>query len=288
MIDLALRRRFYAEEIDAVCALRSAGLVDAFAAVPREQFLPPGPWHVLSVADYVPIPGAVAPARTTPDADPQRVYHNIGIAIDPERRLFNGQPGTLASWIDGLDLAPGARVLHVGAGLGYYTAVMAHLVGPAGRVVAVEVDAALASTARANLASMPWVDVRHGDATGGFDESFDAVLVNAGVTHPRDEWLDALAPGGRLLLPLTVQMAPTIGKGFMIRIARDSDDRFAATPVGVVAIYSAVGLRDEALNQALGDAMRRQPFPPLTRLRRDPHDVAPSCWFHAANVCWTM
>jgi len=68
------------------------------------------------------------------------VYHNVAVAIDPARQLFNGQPGTLAVWIDTLDLAAGMRVLHVGAGLGYYSAVMAECVGPTGRVVAYEVD----------------------------------------------------------------------------------------------------------------------------------------------------
>src|SRR5712691_11987053 len=48
MMDLDLRRRFFAEELEAVSKLRSPLLVDAFAAVPRERFLPPGPWHVWS------------------------------------------------------------------------------------------------------------------------------------------------------------------------------------------------------------------------------------------------
>ena len=62
--------------------------------------------------------------------------------------------------IDALELGRGARVLHVGCGLGYYTAVMAHCTGPAGRVLAFEADEALAGAARRNLASMSWVEVR--------------------------------------------------------------------------------------------------------------------------------
>src|ERR1700704_5033504 len=140
MMDPDLRRRFFAEEIEAGCKLRSPALVDAFATVARERFLRPGPWTVLAGIDY--LPGADMRTRTTPDADPGRVYHNIGVAIDPARQLFNGQPGTLAVWIDALDLAPGCRVLHVGSGLGYYTAIVAQAVGPSGRVVAFEVDEA--------------------------------------------------------------------------------------------------------------------------------------------------
>ena len=103
MIDMLDRRRFFAEELEAVCKLRSPALVDAFATVPREQFLPPGPWTVMADSDFM----AGMRLRATPDADPARIYHNISVAIDPTRQLFNGQPGTLGVWIDALDLGPG-------------------------------------------------------------------------------------------------------------------------------------------------------------------------------------
>ena len=288
MIDLALRRRFFAEEIEAVGRLQTPALVEALAAVPRERFLPPGPWTVLAEADF----SMMGPAKTrlTPDADPARVYHNIGIAIDASRSLFNGQPGTLTPWIDALDLRADARVMHVGAGLGYYTAVMALCVGSAGRVLAFEADAALAQSARDNLASMPWVDVR-ADATAdpGGEKPFDAILINAGVTHPLDCWLDALAPGGRMILPLTAAMPAmgNIGKGFVFLVSRSEDGRFMATLSGFVAVYSAVGLRDDALNTALGRAMMAG-LPrahAVTRLRRDPHEASASCWVHGAAFC---
>jgi protein-L-isoaspartate(D-aspartate) O-methyltransferase len=284
MNDLAARRRFFAEEIEAICNLQTPALVDALAAVPRERFLPPGPWTILSLNDYM--PGAVTTSRVTPDADPKRVYHNIGIAIDASRHLFNGHPATLAVWVDALGLTPGARVLHIGCGLGYYTAVMAHCVGPAGRVVAVEVDDALAAGARTNLASLEWVDVRVGDGTSVDGGSFDAILVNAGVTHPEAAWLDALAPDGRLILPLTCAigaMGP-IGKGFVIKLSKRVDT-FDAALVTMVAIYSAIGVRDPELNNRLGEALRRNAFPAIKRLRRDAHDQSPACWLHGSAFC---
>lgn len=285
-IDLDLRRRFYAEELDALCGFRTPALVDAFAAVPREQFLPPGPWNVLSMTDM--IPGAASRPRVTPDADPARVYHNIGIAIDPARQLFNGHPATLGSWIDALALKPGARVLHIGCGLGYYSALMAYVAGPSGHLTAIEVDRDLAAAARAHLASMPWVDVIDGDATASLSGSFHAILVNAGVTHPRAEWLDALAVGGRLMLPLTVPMpamGATLGKGCMLLVSRDTDEQFSVRPSGFVAVYSAVGLRDAALEKALGQALARAPVPPVKRIRREAHDASDSCWLHVPGAC---
>jgi len=286
MISLELRRRFFAEEIEAVARLRSAALVDALAAVPRDVFLGPGPWTVLAETDFT----GAGPAKMgeTPDADPARVYHNIAVAIDASRQLFNGQPATLAPWIDALELRPGARVLHVGAGTGYYTAVIAHCAGATGRVLALEADAALAARARANLAPMPWVEVRadaHATVAG---EAFDAILVNAGVTHPLDAWLDALAPGGRMILPLTATMPAmgTIGKGVVFLLHRDGD-AFTARLNGFVAIYSAVGIRDEALNAALGKAMMAGPqrAQAVTRLRRDAHEAGAACWLHAPAFC---
>jgi protein-L-isoaspartate(D-aspartate) O-methyltransferase len=159
MIELDQYRRFYAEEIEAAAKLHTPALVKALAAVPREKFLRPGPWTVLADPDFA--SGSGIRTRETPDADPRRIYHNIAVAIDLTRQLFNGQPGTLLQWMDAVELAPGARILHVGCGLGYYTAILACAGGSGGRVVACEVDADLAVEARTNLASIPWVDVRH-------------------------------------------------------------------------------------------------------------------------------
>lgn len=295
MTTLDLRRQFFAEELEAVCRLRSPQLVMAFAVVPREQFLGPGPWIVLAENPYMAAAtsfgGTGLGLRETPDADPGRVYHNIAVAIDPARQLFNGQPGTLAVWLDTLDLAPGARVLHVGAGLGYYTAIIAQAVGESGRVVAFEIDDALAAGAARNLASLPWVDARCGDSSQVVGETFDAIVVNAGVTHPLDAWLDALAPGGRMLLPITAAMpamGSTLGKGLVFLLTR-TDDSIGARVMTMVAVYSAIGLRDERLNADLGKAMMGGPatWQAVKRLRRDAHDREASCWLHAATCCFS-
>ena len=291
-LDLDLRRRFFAEELEAVARLRSARLVDAFAAVRRERFLPAGPWTVLadSADSYMLMAGIRT--RPTADADPARVYHNLAVAIDPERQLFNGQPGTLAVWIDTLDLAAGMRVLHIGAGLGYYTAVLAECVGTSGRVVAYEIDDVLTRDAVRNLAPYAQVELRHGDGSGPLGEWFDAILVNAGVTHPLETWLDALAPGGRLMMPLTTPlpaMASTLGKGVVVLITRQHDGAIAARVVTFVAIYSALGIRDPALDESIGKALLAGPaqWQAVKRLRRDPHDAAPSCWLHAEAWCFS-
>lgn len=126
MTGLDTQRRFYAEEIQAVSNLSALEVIDALATIPRERFLPPGPWTVRGEADFQ------APPRQTPDADPRHVHHNVAVAIDASRLLFNGAPSVVAMAIDALRPTAGDRVLHVGAGLGYYTALLAHCVAPAG------------------------------------------------------------------------------------------------------------------------------------------------------------
>jgi protein-L-isoaspartate(D-aspartate) O-methyltransferase len=292
--DLAAYRRFFAEDIQLCSNIRTPALVEALATVPRERFLPPGPWVVRGETDLL------GPMRHTPGDDPRFVCHNISIAIDPARMLFNGAPGFLASIIDGLGLEPGYRVLHIGAGTGYYTALIASVVGPGGHVLAVEVDDALARQAAANLADRPWVDVRHDDGRAPVGGPYDAILVNAGVTHPEPQWLDALAPGGRMMLPLTASLAApgplvvpgtqaaTISRGLMILLTRkEAGPNLAARLATFVAIYSAVGLRDDAANAAIGQAMGKMPFPPLRRFRRDLHEPDASCWCHTTHGCWS-
>jgi protein-L-isoaspartate(D-aspartate) O-methyltransferase len=225
-------------------------------------------------------------AAPDPDADPRRVYHNVAIAIDPARQLFNGQPSTIGAWIDRLALARGARIVHIGAGTGYYTAVLAQCVGPRGRVLAYEADEALAARARRNLADLQHVEVRHGTATV-VDAAWDAILVNAGATHPLDAWLEALAPGGRLVVPITFSFGATaIGKGVVILVTRCDDGVDCdARAIGFVAIYGAIGVRDDALNARIGAALQANPMPKLTQLRREPHDASPSCWLRGDGFC---
>jgi protein-L-isoaspartate(D-aspartate) O-methyltransferase len=275
--ELNLLRQFYAEELRAVANLQSEALVKAFAKVPREHFLGPGPWQVRS-------PGNEG-YWTTKDADPRRLYHNILVAIDTTCQLNNGQPSFLAFLLDELELQAGDQAVHVGCGTGYYTAVIAEVVGPKGHVIAIEVDDELAGRARSNLSYLPFVQVFAGDG-GAIDPGpSDAILVNAGATHPRAVWLDSLRSGARLLVPLTVtEDADHGGGGRVLKVTRQPGG-FTASFISGVGIFSCVGGRDSKLNQRLKEAFERGDWKSVQSLRREPHEPVDSCWFHGRDFC---
>ncbi len=272
-IDLDTRRQFYAEELHAAANLQSEVLVKAFAKVPREHFLGPGPWRVCS-PDF-------KGYRTTKDADPKHLYHNILVAIDASRHLNNGHPSFLAFLIDQLELQKRGHVIHVGCGTGYYTAIMAEVVGREGHVTAIDIDPELASGARNNLSYLSQVEVFEGDG-GEIDlGSSDAILVNAGATHPRSLWLDSLRHRGRLLVPLTVDGS---GIGRVVKICRQQVG-LAASFIAEVSIFSCAGTRDPELNQRLKEALDRDEWKSVQSLRREPHEPGDTCWLHADSFC---
>jgi protein-L-isoaspartate(D-aspartate) O-methyltransferase len=282
MTDLAAHRRAYAEDLRATAHLRSDELVEAFARVPRERFLGPGPWQI---AAWV-APGRVE-YRTTEDEDPKHLYQDVLVAIDASRWLNNGQPSGLARWFDALALRNGERVVHVGCGTGYYTAVLAEIVGPSGHVVAIEIDRELARRARENLTYLGQVHVFEGDGGELDPGAADAIFVNAGATHPRSIWTDSLRSGGRLLLPITIAHDTSgIGSGGMFLITGHGD-RFAAELVSPVGIFPCLGSRDSYLNEAL--ARKRDlatlEWRAVRSLRREPHPPDNTCWLHTPEGC---
>ncbi len=281
-------RCFLAEEIRVVHNIQSPRVIEAIATVPRDRFLPPGPWLIRGsevAASF--FSGSPGQPRSTDDADPRHVHHDVIVAIDPARDLYNGQPSLIATWLDQLRLREGGRVVHIGTGTGYYTALIAHVVGPSGMVHGIEIDPALAAAARANLASWPWAKVHEGNGTSALPSAVDAVLVHAGSTHILDVWLDALDDGGRLLVPLTVPMtglSNTLGKGVVLVVTRESQD-WRARFTSPVVIYSLQGVRDETKGAALGKALMSGAFGKVTRLRREEHQLVPTCWLHGETCC---
>jgi protein-L-isoaspartate(D-aspartate) O-methyltransferase len=281
-------RRCYAEEIEQVASLESPALVEAYARVPREKFLGPPPWQIVSAEMRAMAAAGLIEAKYRTTSEPRHLYHNVVVSLDRAKDINNGQPSALASWINALDLRGGDRVYHLGCGVGYYTAVMAEVVGPGGSVVALDAQPDLAARARENLSGYPQVAVHTGDGAAFDPEPCDAMLINAGVTHPRTLWLDRLRQGGRLVFPLTIATSPTLGQGAMVKVVRESAG-FAAKTVSLLAILNGGNLRDPELEaplrQTLAKAMATGAMFQMKSLRRDTHEPDDSCLWHTPGAC---
>jgi protein-L-isoaspartate(D-aspartate) O-methyltransferase len=270
---ISAARRHFAEELRVVSHVASEPLVEAFAVVPRERFAGPGPWRILHESEGY---------WSTPDAEPHWLYHNVLVALDEKRRLNIGQPSLWAFHFDRIDVRSAERVLQIGAGSGYYTAILAELVGPSGRVDALEIDGELAAAARRNLAAWAAVQVRCADASRPIEGQWDVILAFAGATGPLGWWLDALADGGRLLLPMTGE---NFRGGFMLRLDRRGD-ALAARSAGWTAFYPCAGARNDAEQTALAQALKDWTGQQAMRsLRRDRHAKDETCWLHAESWC---
>src|SRR3981081_2140436 len=101
MVDGETREK-YADEIGSVTGIQNQSLLRAFATVARENFLGAPPWRVLSPATRTP-----GPIQTTETNDPGDLYQNVAVVLDQARMLTNGNPGTLAPWLDSLALSEG-------------------------------------------------------------------------------------------------------------------------------------------------------------------------------------
>jgi protein-L-isoaspartate(D-aspartate) O-methyltransferase len=240
---IARRRQAYAAEITRRAGVTDPRIEAAFAAVPREVFAGPPPWRI----------GSGGVCGQTSEDDPAPLYDDVLIAIDAGRGINNGQPSLHAQSIDALGVREGDTVVQIGAGAGYYTAILAHLVGPAGRVVGYEIEPDIAERAKANLALFPQVEVRARSGVKGLPEA-DAIYVNAAASHPLRAWLDALKVGGRLLFPL--QAAHSTGS--MLLVTRpERGDVWPARFLSGVVFIACEGAQDRAIGRKLDQAFRR-------------------------------
>ncbi|HLI81640.1 MAG TPA: methyltransferase domain-containing protein [Candidatus Binataceae bacterium] len=285
MRTLSDARHRYAELVRSSAQIRSERLVRALSEVPREDFLGPGPWK--SMRHTFPLK-----YEDTPDANPAHIYDDVLVALDFARGLNNGLPSALARWIDATDIAPGERVVHAGCGTGYYTALIAHMVGSDGCVIAIEYDPDLAARARVNLREFPQAEVIAGDATTYDPGPADAIFVNAGATHPLPLWLDSLKPNGRLVFPIVRWPdgasfgESTAGWGVMIRIQR-MQSGYSAQWLSPCGFYPCFGAVDAEADRRLAEAFAQNGLTEVHSLRREAHERQTACLLHGEGYCFS-
>ena len=165
MVELQLRRR----------GIRSEVVLEAMARVPRHAFVPQGQRHLAYADSALPI--------------------GSGQTIS--------QPYMVAAMTEALELPAEARVLEVGTGSGYQTAVLAEL---AAAVYTIERIAGLADTAGRVLDGLGYHNIafRVGDGSLGWPEEapFDGILVTAGAPEVPPPLMDQLGDGACLVIPV--------------------------------------------------------------------------------------
>jgi protein-L-isoaspartate(D-aspartate) O-methyltransferase len=270
---VAAARRFYAEDLRFKTRMSSTALFEAFARVPRERFVGAGPWLIHSWGEH----------WTTEEANPRHVYHDTLIALDESKHINNGQPSLWAYYFDRIKVRPGQQVLHLGCGTGYYTAILAELVGTQGKVAGIEIEPKLAERARIALAPWPQVTVLCQDGSRGPFDPADVVVASAGATHPVAAWLAAVEPEGKLLFPLTALE----GVGIMALLTRVSDQSFAARLQGGVSFIEFQGASDPETGSRIAELLRRDRSNEVRSLRLDAHEKDESCWLHGEEWCFS-
>jgi protein-L-isoaspartate(D-aspartate) O-methyltransferase len=258
-------------------ALDDTRLEGAFAAVRREDFLGEGPWRILT---------PWSPYTTVPERDPTLIYQDVVVALDEERGVNNGSPSLHARWMHLVAPRRGKRIAHVGAGAGYYSAILAELVGSEGHVTAVEFDARCAQNARVNLRDRANIDVVQADGRDWPRQPVDVVYVNFATPRPADAWIEYLAPGGRLILPLGVpREAPNGGawrglNALALLVTRRSQG-FEASALGPVSFVFGEGhaYTDKEL-RALQGSLQKGDWERIGNLVwKEPVDGA-QCWLN--------
>jgi protein-L-isoaspartate(D-aspartate) O-methyltransferase len=184
-------------------------VLDAMAVVPRERFVPESLWS--------------------------EAYQEHALPIDADQTI--SQPYVVALMTDAIELRAGDRVLEVGTGSGYQTAVLRQLVD---EIVTIERIESLGASARARFAELGLEDIEVvvGDGTLGWPERapYDAIVVTAGGPSIPKALRDQLAVDGRLVMPVG---GP--GQQYLIRLRRRDDGLDVVDDLGPVAFVPLIG-----------------------------------------------
>jgi protein-L-isoaspartate(D-aspartate) O-methyltransferase len=210
MTDFASARETMVERQIAARGVTDPRILDAFRAVPREEFVPEG--------------------------QRDSAYQDHPLLIEAEQTI--SQPYIVALMIEAAELEPMDVVLEVGAGSGYAAAVIAQIVD---EVIAIERHLPLAKLAGERMERLGYenVSIYEGDGTRGFDEKgpFDAIIVSAAGSHVPDALLEQLELGGRLVMPVGGQEEVQT----LLKITRTSEDEYEQEEVGAVRFVPLIG-----------------------------------------------
>jgi len=210
MTDFAAEREAMVERQLKRRGITDPRILDAFRAVPREAFVSDGYAHL--------------------------AYGDHPLPIEAGQTI--SQPYIVALMVDAAGIAPGDKVLEVGAGSGYAAAVISCI---AAKVVAIERQHDLVEVARERLQRLGRdnVEIVEGDGTRGWpsEAPYEAILAAASGSHVPQLLIDQLAPGGRLVMPIG-------GPGWvqeLVKVTKRDDGTLERENLGGVRFVPLIG-----------------------------------------------
>ena len=217
--DLAARlRQQMVESLLQVGALHAPALEQAFLRIPREAFVPC--FYEQETASRTIAWKLVSAEEVGREDYLASVYRNQSLVTKIDARRWpmssSSQPAVMARMLEALDVQPGQRVLEIGTGSGYNTALLATIAGEASQVVTIERDASLATTARDALERMlgPGLAVIIGDGVMGWQPGapYNRIIATASAATLPMAWVEQLRSGGKLVMDLQ----GTLASGFLV------------------------------------------------------------------------
>ena len=210
MTDFAdLRERMVRRQIESR-GIENPMILDAFRDVPREAFVDEG--------------------------QRQWAYDDHPLPIAAGQTI--SQPYIVALMIEAAEVAPGDRVLEVGAGSGYAAAVIGQI---ADQVIAIERHHELFELAQKRMERLGYSNVRivEGDGTLGWpaEAPFDAIVAAASGSHVPQSWIAQLKPGGRIVMPIGEPHAAQS----LVKITKDKDGTLHRQDLGGVRFVPLIG-----------------------------------------------
>lgn len=263
-------RKIYAQEVFQRAGIKSKRVLEAFAKVPKEKFFGPGPWKMIQLKDN---------SYQTSDDNPEYLYQDTLIVLDQKKKLNSGRPSWLAMVFAAANPLPGETVVHIGAGVGYYTAILAELVTSKGEVIAVEIDDQLVLKLKENLKDYTNISVIHADGSIFPVPPCNVLLINAGATYLQKQWVTCLCQAGRLLVPLTIADSSS---GLLLRVTRIAS-KYRAEFLHGVSIYPCLGMQSDQESKLLSEAILKHGRKFSGQLRFDPENADSSCWLQSKD-----
>lgn len=140
-----------------------------------------------------------------PEKSKDSAYSDSPLSIGHGQTV--SQPSVVAKMTEFLDVETGDRILEIGAGSGWQSAVLSHLVGDTGKIYTIEVVEELAEQARRNLKDVDVenVEVLVGDGSTGMEEHapYDGIICTAVSPRVQEEWIEQVKIGGRIVTPVS-------------------------------------------------------------------------------------